>query len=148
VAQLRQEALAVLREVGNLSQGELVFPSLYSNRKPLSDYTLNKALRKMDSSWNVMVAHGFRTSASTILNERRYGADVIEACLAHEDKSAVRPSTIGLDIARARKLLQEWPDLLDGFKQQAYDMKKGALDTSSIVPIKRAGTKGLSKALD
>src|SRR5947209_8956945 len=77
---LSRQALDVLRSVWEIPS-ELVFPSMYSLRKPMSDNALNKALRKMGYSGNEHVAHGFRTSASTILNERGYLPDVIEVAL-------------------------------------------------------------------
>ena len=64
-----------------------------------------------------MCAHGFRSSASTILNERGYDRDVIEVALAHQDEDATRAA-----YNRARywpqrvTLLQDWADLLDEFR--------------------------------
>lgn len=115
---LSQQALAVLRDVWPLSEGgELVLPSIRSNRKPLSENAMNAALRRMGYTQDEATAHGFRSSASTILNERGYNPDVIEAALAHQDKDDVRRAYNRATYFPERvKLMQEWADLLDGFK--------------------------------
>jgi integrase len=69
-----------------LSEGNgYVFPSIRSAVKPLSENAMNSALRRMGYASAEMCAHGFRTSASTVLNERGFDDDVIETALAHED---------------------------------------------------------------
>lgn len=62
--------------------------------------------------------HGFRFSASTILNERGYDRDVIEAALAHQDevRKAYNRSRY---LPQRTKLVQDWADLLDEFRQLA-----------------------------
>jgi integrase len=116
---LSRQALEILRSVWEMPS-ELVFPSMYSLRKPMSDNTLNSALRKMGYSGNEHVAHGFRTSASTILNERGYSPDVIEVALAHQDEDEVRRAYNRAEYWPERmKMLQDWADLLDQFRQQA-----------------------------
>lgn len=87
---LSKQALKVLRDIWPLSEGhELVFPSIRSLRKPLSDNAMNSALRRMGYAGDEHCAHGFRTSASTILNERfPEMADAIEVALAHQDEDA------------------------------------------------------------
>ena len=65
-----------------------------------------------------MVSHGFRSSASTILNERRFSSDVIEAALAHQDENAIRRAYNRATYWPERvKLLQDWADLLDEFRK-------------------------------
>jgi integrase len=115
---LSKQALAILRDVWPLTQGDnLVFPSIRSIRRPLSENAFNSVLRRLGYASNEMCAHGFRSSASTILNERGYDDDVIEAALAHEDENEVRRA-----YNRARywperiALLQSWADLLDEFR--------------------------------
>ena len=114
---LSSQALAVLRGVWDLSSSELVFPSIRSTVKPLSENAMNSALRRMGYTKDEVTAHGFRSSASTILNERGFNPDVIEAALAHQDEDEVRRA-----YNRARywdervKMLQAWADLLDKFQ--------------------------------
>lgn len=69
---------------------ELLFPSLVSNRKWLSENAFNSALRRMGYAKEEVTSHGFRVTASTILNTRGYDPDVIEAALAHQDPNAIR----------------------------------------------------------
>lgn len=115
---LSRQATAILRDLWDLSEGEgLVFPSIRSVTRPLSENAMNSALRRMGYSRDEMCAHGFRASASTILNERGYNPDVIETALAHQDEDETRRA-----YNRARywpervKLLQDWADLLDEFR--------------------------------
>jgi integrase len=115
---LSRQALAVLRETwGLFPESELVLPSIRSSKRPLSENAMNAALRRIGYESDKMCAHGFRSSASTILNERGFNADVIEAALAHEDEDEVRrvynrSSYLDQRIA----LMQQWADLLDTFR--------------------------------
>jgi integrase len=70
--------------------GELVLPSIRAASKPLSENAMNSALRRMGYANDEMTAHGFRSAASTILNERGFNPDVVEAALAHQDENEVR----------------------------------------------------------
>ena len=117
VPQSRQ-ALRVLEEVWPLSEdGGLVFPSIRSNRRPLSENAMNAALRRMGYGKDEVTAHGFRVTASTILNARNYDPDVIEAVLAHQDKNAIRRTYNRATYWKQRvTLMQEWGDLLDALK--------------------------------
>lgn len=116
---LSKQALAVLRVVWDDSR-EFVFPSQSSLLKPMSDNTFNKALRIMGYDGQMHVAHGFRTSASTIMNERHMAPpDVIEVALAHQEENEVRRIYNRAQYIKERTvLMQEWADLLDQFKQQ------------------------------
>lgn len=115
---LSKQALAVLEDVWPLSENfELVFPSVRSPRKSLSEVAFNAALRRMGYTKDEVTAHGFRVSASTILNERAYDPDVIESVLAHQDKNAIRRTYNRAAYWPQRvKLMQEWADLLDELK--------------------------------
>lgn len=112
---LSRQAVTVLEDIWPLSEyGELVFPSIRSNRKPLSENAFNSALRRMGYEQHEMTAHGFRSSASTILNERGYNPDVIEAALGHQDEDEIRRAYNRAKYWPERvKLMQEWADLLD-----------------------------------
>jgi integrase len=69
----------------------LLFPGLISRNKPISENTMNVALRRLGFGQHEMTSHGFRASASTLLNESgKWSADAIERQLAHIDKNAVR----------------------------------------------------------
>jgi integrase len=109
---LSTQALEVLRQAWSFSEGgELVFPAMRSKRKPLSENAFNSALRRMGYPKEQMTAHGFRSSASTILNERRFDPEVIEAALAHEDEDEVRAAYNRSTYWPQRvTLMQDWAD--------------------------------------
>jgi len=115
---LSKQALAILRDIWPLSEGhELVLPSVRSPLKALSENAMNSALRRIGYTKDEVCAHGFRSSASTILNERGYDGDVIETALAHQGRDAVRAAYNRAKYWPQRtKLLQDWADLLDQFK--------------------------------
>ena len=117
---LSTQALAVLRDVWDLSDGsDLVLPSIRAASKPLSENAMNSALRRMGYANDEMTAYGFRSSASTILNERGFNPDVIEAALAHQDESEVRRAYNRATYWPERvKLMQQWAELLEEFKRQ------------------------------
>ena len=116
---LSRQALKVLREVWELfPESQFVFPSIRSVKRVLSENAMNSALRRMGYGPDEMTAHGFRSSASTILNERGFDGDVIEAALAHEDEDEVRAAYNRAKYWKPRILLmQSWADLLDEFRQ-------------------------------
>jgi integrase len=67
-----------------------------------------------------VTAHGFRSSASTILNERGFDPNVIEAALAHQDEDDIRRAYNRTTYWPQRvELMQSWADLLDQFKVEA-----------------------------
>ena len=85
-------AVGILREVQKLTgQGGYVFPAFHSRLRPMSENTLNGALRRMGYTGDEATAHGFRASASSVLNESgKWIADAIEAELAHVGADEVR----------------------------------------------------------
>lgn len=118
---LSRQALAVLHDIWPLSEGgRLVFPSIRSILRPLSENAFNSALRRMGYSKDEVTAHGFRVTASSILNSRGYDPDVIEAVLAHQDKNSIRRAYNRATYWEQREILmQEWADLLDIFRMQS-----------------------------
>jgi integrase len=116
---LSRQAVEVLRDIWPLSDhGDLVLPSIRSAQRPLSENAMNSALRRMGYLSEEMTAHGFRSAASTILNERGYNPDVIEAALAHQDKNTIRRTYNRASYWPERiRLLQDWADLLDAFRK-------------------------------
>ena len=78
---------------------------------------MNSALRRMGYTKDEMTAHGFRASASSILNERGFDPDVIEAALAHRDEDEVRRVYNRAKYWNQRvQLMQSWANLLDEFQ--------------------------------
>jgi integrase len=119
---LSQQALQVLADVWPLTEsGGLVFPSIRSPKRPLSENALNSALRRMGYAKDEVTAHGFRASASTILNNRGYDPDVIEAVLAHQERNAIRRAYNRASYWEQRvTLMQDWADLLDEFRTSRF----------------------------
>lgn len=118
---LSKQALTIIKDIWPLSEnGELVLPSIRSLARPLSENAMNSALRRMGYAQNEMTAHGFRSSASTILNERGFNPDVIEAALAHVDEDEIRRAYNRAKYLTERtKLMQDWSDLLDELRKQS-----------------------------
>ncbi|MEM1428147.1 MAG: integrase arm-type DNA-binding domain-containing protein [Pseudomonadota bacterium] len=93
---------------------ELLFPSLISHRKLISENGFKTVLRRLGYSGDEVTAHGFRVTASTILNAREYNPDVIEAVLAHQDTNAIRRTYNRTTYWGQRvELMQAWADLCD-----------------------------------
>lgn len=96
---------------------ELCFPSPMSNTRPITDICLLNALRRMGYGREQMCIHGFRTIASTLLNEQGYRPDVIETQLAHVESNTVRAAYNRSDyLEERRKMMQEWADYLDSLR--------------------------------
>ncbi|MGJ8604408.1 MAG: tyrosine-type recombinase/integrase [Marivita sp.] len=89
---LPAQTLALLDELRRINgNGEFLFPSLRTWKRPMSENTLNAALRRMGYSGDEMTAHGFRASFSTLANESGlWHPDAIERALAHVEKNEVR----------------------------------------------------------
>jgi integrase len=115
---LSRQAIDVLQDIWTFSDhGELVFPSIISSKKLLSENALNGALRRLGFGPDEMTAHGFRATASTILNERGARPDVIEAMLGHQNENAVRRAYNRASYWPERVvLMQQWADMLDEFR--------------------------------
>jgi integrase len=116
---LSRQALQVLDDISPYSDEEgLLFPSIRSKRQQLSENAFNSALRRMGYAKDEATSHGFRATASSVLNERGFDPDVIEAVLAHQDQNSVRRAYNRSTYWDQRmRLMQEWADLLDQFRR-------------------------------
>jgi len=116
---LARQVLALLAELREYSGGwDLLFPSPFSATRCISDMALLNALRRMGYGKEQMCVHGFRTTASTILNEQGYRPDVIEAQLSHGEKNAIRGAYNRAEyMPERRSMMQEWADYLDGLRE-------------------------------
>lgn len=119
VVPLSKQAVRILEELQQVTGADrLLFPSLRSNGRPISNNTMNAALRRMGFGAEEMTAHGFRTTASTRLNELGFDPDVIELQLAHTDRNKVRAAyNRATKLAERQKMMQTWADYLDGLKR-------------------------------
>ncbi|HNP36932.1 MAG TPA: tyrosine-type recombinase/integrase [Woeseiaceae bacterium] len=115
---LSEQAIAILDDLAPLTGPKgYLFPSVRTDEKPISDNSLNAALRRLGYTREEMTAHGFRSMASTRLNEMGYSPDVIEAQLGHVEKSKVRRAYNHAQyLSQRRKLMQAWADYLDILK--------------------------------
>lgn len=132
IVPLSRQAVAVLREIEPLTGADgkgMVFPSNRNASRPMSDNTLNAALRVMGFTQQQHTAHGFCGSASTMLNEQAWHKDAIERQLAHMPRDKVRASYNSAEhLPERRRMMQAWADYLDALK--AGD---------KVVPIRRQG---------
>lgn len=116
IVPLSKQALAIWKELYPLTGGgKNVFPSIRSNARPLSENTVNGALRRLGYSKVEMTGHGFRSMASTLLNEQGWHRDTIERQLAHAERGNVRAAYNYVEhIPERKKMMQVWADYLDG----------------------------------
>jgi integrase len=103
---LPRHAVAILKALGEVTgNGRLVFPCVRTTARPISENTLNAALRRLGYSKDQATAHGFRATASTLLNESgKWNADAIEQQLAHVETTMcvglIRVVSIGRNVCR------------------------------------------------
>lgn len=116
---LSRQALSILKELRVISgKGAPLFPSVLSASRPISDNTLNAALRRLGYDKTQMTAHGFRAMASTLLNEMgKWHPDAIERQLGHVESNDVRRAYArGEHWAERVKMMQDWSDYLDALR--------------------------------
>jgi integrase len=129
IVPLAKQAVVLLRELRKLNawSDKYVFPSLRTVHRPMSENTVNAALRRLGYTGEEMTSHGFRTMASTSLNELGWHPDLIELQLAHSERNKVRAAYNRAErLAERKKMMQGWADHLD------------RLRTGDIEPLQRA----------
>lgn len=122
VIPLSRQALDILAAIEHdADYSRYLFPSLRSVDRPMSENTINAALRRMGYAQEEMTGHGFRAMAATLLNEMgQWHADAIERQLAHCDNNAVRRAyTRGEYWDERVRLMQHWSDHLDFLRDGA-----------------------------
>ncbi len=112
---LSRQALALLEDLKSITgNGRYLFRSLRSPDRPISDNTVNAALRRLGYSSDETTGHGFRTMASTLLNELGWNPDAIERQLAHDERDESRASYNHAQyLDERRRMMQAWADFLD-----------------------------------
>ena len=117
---LADQALKILRELHPFSgRGKYLFPGLRSQDRPMSENTVNAALRRLGYDKNTMTGHGFRSMASTRLNEMGWNRDAIERQLAHAERDSVRAAyNYAEHLDERRKMMTEWANHLDKLKKE------------------------------
>lgn len=133
VVPLANQVVEVLRELEPLTgRGEYVFPSLRGKGRPMSENTVNAAMRRMGFDSKTMTGHGFRAMARTILDEvLGFRPDYIEHQLAHAVRDPNgRAYNRTAHLAERRKMMQAWADYLG-------ELRTG----SNVILLKTAGKK-------
>jgi len=115
IVPLSSQATALLRELQPLTgETRFLFPGERSSDRPMSNNTLNAALRRLGYGPDDMTAHGFRSMASTLLNELGWTSDAIERQLAHGERDGVRAVyNYAQYLPERRRMMQAWSDYLD-----------------------------------
>jgi len=129
---LATQALATLDKLREISGGSrFLFPSIRSWHRPISEGTMNAALRRLGYDKTEITTHGFRSMASTLLNESgKWGADAIERQLAHQDQDEVRAAYVHVAEfwSERVRMMKWWADYLDELRERGR-----------VVSIKAAG---------
>jgi integrase len=121
IVPLSAQAVSILRDLRPLTGTvKYVFPGTRGKDRPMSENTVLAALRRMGYGTDDMTGHGFRSMASTILNEQGWNRDAIERQLAHAERDNVRAAyNYAEHMPERRKMMQQWADYLDGLKAGA-----------------------------
>jgi integrase len=129
IVPLSSQAVTILTALQPLTgRGRYCFPSIRTPNKPMSENTVNAALRALGFDKDTMTGYGFRAMASTRLNELGWQPDVIERQLAQGERNKVRAAYNRAQyLPDRRKMMQAWADYLD-------QVRSG---TDKVVPIKR-----------
>lgn len=127
IVPLSRQAVAILRELHPLTGGrKWVFPGIRTGKEPMSENTVNAALRRLGYDKTAFTGHSFRSMASTILHEQGWPSDVIERQLAHAERNSVKAAYNRAEhLPERRKMMQHWADYLDRLRAGA-----------DIVPLK------------
>jgi integrase len=128
IVPLAKQAVRILAELKPLTdRSSWVFPGVRTNGEPMSDNTINAALRRLGYDRTTLTAHGFRGMASTMLHEQGWASDVIERQLSHAERNSVKAAYNHAEhLPARRKMMQVWADYLDR-------LHRGA----EIVPIRK-----------
>jgi integrase len=129
IVPLSSQAIKILTELRPVTgRSEYVFPKGSDHNKPMSKRTIQNALQIMGYD-DIHCAHGFRTTASTLLNEQGWSPDAIERQLCHMPKDAVRAAYNRAQyLEERRRMMQAWADYLDGLKAGA-----------DVIPFRKQG---------
>jgi len=128
IVPLAKQAVRVLAELKPLTdRSAWVFPGVRTNGEPMSENTVNAALRRLGYDRTTLTAHGFRGMASTMLHEQGWASDVIERQLSHAERNSVKAAYNHAEhLPARRKMMQAWADYLD-------KLRRGA----DVVPIRK-----------
>ena len=127
---LAPQTLAILRELREITgSSKYLFPSVRSWHRPISDNTLNAALRRLGYDKTELTVHGLRSTASVLLNESgKWHADAIERQLAHQEANEIRAAyTHAAEFWQERvRMMRWWADELDRLRELGRVFKLSA----------------------
>lgn len=125
---LSRQAIALLRELESLSHRDLLFPGTRNPRQPMSGNTINALFGRLGYLKEAK-PHGLRALFSTYANAAGWNPDVIEKCLAHRPKDAIRAKYNRHDYRKEqREVLQRWADQVDQWHTGT---------TADVVPLRK-----------
>jgi len=126
IVPLAKQAVEALTSLHRLTgQEELLFPGDRDPKKPMSNNTILKALKRMGYG-SRMTGHGFRGLASTILHEQGYAHEHIELQLAHTQRNAVSAAyNHALYLGPRTQMMQDWADYLENSRRKGTPLSNG-----------------------
>lgn len=117
IVSLSTQAVAVLRELEPLTgNGRFLFPGARTRKRPMSENTVNAALRRLGYDKDAMTGHGFRHMASTLLNELGHNRDAIERQLSHKEPGVAGVYNLAELLPERQRMMQAWANYLDGLR--------------------------------
>jgi len=131
IVPLSSQAKEIFEDLRPLTRrSEFVFPGVRRSKRPMSENTINAALRNLSFDGNTITGRGFRAMARTVLNEvLGFRPDYIEHQLAHAVRDPLgRAYNRTAHLAERKKMMQAWADYLDSLRLNA-----------NVLPIRRAG---------
>ncbi|MFA7291000.1 MAG: site-specific integrase, partial [Rhodocyclaceae bacterium] len=131
---LPRQAVKIFRDLHAYSgDRDLVFPNRNDPTRPISDGTINSALRAMGYVTEQVSGHGFRATAASALAEMGFRKEVIDRQLSHQEKDQVMGAYVHQAeyLEERRAMLQQWADYLD-------NLQAGG----NVVPMKKARARG------
>jgi integrase len=118
IVPLARQVIGILEDLQQYTgAGRFLFPSMRANSRPISDVTLLAGLRRLGYTKEQMCVHGFRSMASTLLNEQGYNRDWIERQLAHGERNSIRAAYNYAEyLPERRRMMTAWAEYLDGLR--------------------------------
>lgn len=138
IVPLSTQSVDILRELYPLTKrSEYVFPGVRSASRPMSENTVNAALRNLGFDRDTITGHGFRAMARTVLDEvLGFRPDFIEHQLAHAVRDPLgRAYNRATHLPARRKMMQAWADYLDVLREQSAEQAKEA-PPSELLPAR------------
>ena len=132
IVPLSSQAIAILQELRPYTgEGKYLFPSTRTSTRPMSENTVIAALRRLGYDTHEMTGHGFRSMASTLLNENGWNRDAIERQLAHAERNNIRAAYNYAEyLPDRRNMMQWWADYLDQLKAEMGMLLRPPIDNS------------------